>query len=65
MANFQTSLRRMDTGGAEMTKEQYLDLLMLLSALESWALSSKERLPDYLHDRINDNVDALRKEVLK
>lgn len=48
-----------------MTKDQYLNLLMLLSALESWAMSSKEHLPDYLYDRISDSVEALRKEILQ
>lgn len=48
-----------------MNKEQCLDLLMLLSALESWALSQKEAMPDYLLDRITDSVNLLTREVLK
>ena len=48
-----------------MTSEQCLQLLMLLSALESWAFATKERLPDYLHDDLCGAVEALRKEVLK
>lgn len=48
-----------------MTKQECLDLLMLLSALESWSFSVKECLPDYLHERINDSVEVLSREVLK
>lgn len=48
-----------------MTKQECLDLLMLLSALESWSFSTKERLPDYLHDRLADGVAVLSREVLK
>ncbi len=48
-----------------MTKAQYLDLLTLLSALESWAMSQKEAMPDYLLDRITDSVNLLTQEVLK
>lgn len=48
-----------------MNKEQYLELLMLLSALESWAMSQKERMPEYLHESITDAVSSLSKEVLK
>lgn len=32
-----------------MSKKEMLDLMRLLSALESWAMSRSERLPDYLH----------------
>ena len=48
-----------------MTKDQCLDLLMLLSALESWSLSLKERLPDFLQERIYENVEVLRGKVLR
>ena len=48
-----------------MTKEQMLDLLMLLSALESWTFATKERLPDYLHDQLSRVIDIASKEVLK
>ena len=47
-----------------MTKPEALDLLQLLSALESWGFSNNHRLPDYLHDRLLDSVELLRKEVL-
>jgi len=48
-----------------MTKENHLELLMLLSALESWSFSASTTLPDYLHERITNAVEALRAEVLK
>ena len=48
----------------EMTKKQILDMLMLLSALESWSMSRSDRLPDYLCDGIANTTDALVKEIL-
>jgi len=45
-------------------REQSLDTLMLLSALESWAFSQETRLPDYLHDRLSAAIEVLRAEVL-
>lgn len=45
-------------------REQTLDMLMLLSALESAFFASKTTLPDYLIERIDAAVDALRKELL-
>lgn len=46
-----------------MTRDQHLDLLMLLSAIESWALSQARPLPDYLHKRVGHSIDALRATV--
>lgn len=48
-----------------MDRAGFLELLMLLSAMESWALSRDKGLPDYLYDRLTDAIDALRVEVLK
>ena len=48
-----------------MTKEQALDLLQLLSAVESWSMADKHRMPDYLYERIDLSIELLRKEVLK
>ena len=48
-----------------MTKEQCLDIIKLLSALESWSFASKgERLPDYLYEQISTAVENLTREVL-
>jgi len=47
-----------------MTREQTLDLLMLLSALESCLFSDGKRLPDYLIERIDDAVSVLRADLL-
>ena len=47
-----------------MTKEQTLELLMLLSAIESWSFADKHRMPDYLYDRIDSAIDSLKKELL-
>lgn len=48
-----------------MTKEQHLQILMVLSALESWGYSEKHYLPDFLAERLGDAIEALRLEVLK
>lgn len=47
-----------------MTREQMLDLLMLLAGLESWAFSQQRPLPDHLQDQISECVDVLRAAVL-
>jgi len=47
-----------------MTKQQALDILLLLSALESWGFSNKQMFPDYLHERLADTMASLEKEVL-
>ena len=47
-----------------MTKEQTLELLMLLSAIESWSFADKHRMPDYLYDRIDSAIDSLKEELL-
>ena len=48
-----------------MDKASALELLMLLSALESWAFSSNTKLPDYLHERIGLKIDELSEIVLQ
>ena len=48
-----------------MTKEQTLEILKLLSALESWGFSNDKRLPDYLHERLCAVIDVLTVEILK
>ena len=47
-----------------MTKEQALDLIKLLSAVESWSYADKHRMPDYLYDKIDETIKALEKVVL-
>lgn len=47
-----------------MDRSQILDLLMLLSALESWAFSNKTMLPDYLHERLCRHVEMLSELLL-
>ena len=48
-----------------MDKEFALDLIKLLSALESWTFVTKESLPDFLLVNLNFAVDKLSNEVLK
>ncbi|MFM7011489.1 MAG: hypothetical protein ACKO0Z_19530 [Betaproteobacteria bacterium] len=48
-----------------MTKADYLELLLLLSALESWGFSAQSRLPDYLEDRLSVLIAKLSDAVLE
>lgn len=52
------------TASTSMGRKQALDLLILLSALESAFMASKATIPDYLLERIGDSVEMLRGEVL-
>jgi len=47
------------------TKEQILQIIKLLSAVESWSYADKHRMPDYLYERIDEAMAALEQEVLK
>ena len=51
--------------GIEMTKEQLIELIKLLSALESWSFSAGQRMPDYLFEKIDKAMGELTQEVLK
>jgi hypothetical protein len=48
-----------------MTKEQTLEIIKLLSAVESWSFSKGERLPDYLHDQLCSVMKVLTNAVLE
>ena len=48
-----------------MTKPELLEVIKLLSALESWSFSSKTMLPDYLYEKIEASMELLTKELLK
>ena len=47
-----------------MTRQDKLDILILLSAIESWGFSLQSRLPDYLHERLAEIMVKLEKGVL-
>ena len=47
-----------------MTREQKLEMLMLLSAVESWSFADKHVMPAYLRDRLDKAIELLRDEVL-
>lgn len=47
-----------------MTNPQILDLLMLLSALESWSFADKHRMQDYLYERLYASIEVLRKDLI-
>jgi hypothetical protein len=46
------------------SKQDYIELLMLLSALESWSFSAQIPIPDYLHENLSDKVDLIKKQIL-
>ena len=48
-----------------MKKEQILEIIKLLSALESWSFSNNNRLPDFILERLNETMETLSNEVLK
>ena len=52
-------------GEEHMTPVQALEIIKLLSALESWSFSLRERLPDYQLEKIAPSIEVLEKEVLK
>jgi len=47
-----------------MTKPELLQMMRLLSALES-VMISKDRVPDYLLDQLHSMVEVLEREILK
>jgi hypothetical protein len=48
-----------------MTKEDALNIIKLLSALESWAFSNKTMIPDYMHDDLCVSMRKLEAVVLE
>jgi hypothetical protein len=48
-----------------MTKEQALEAIKLLSALESWAMSQSARLPDYVHEDLTRSMEVLESIILE
>jgi hypothetical protein len=49
----------------EMTKEEALQAIKLLSALESWAMSQAAQLPDYVHEDLTRSMEVLERIVLE
>ena len=47
-----------------MTKQEALDLIKLLSAVESWGMCTDMRMPDYLTEQVDVAMKILTKEVL-
>lgn len=48
-----------------MTLKELLDILQLLSAIESAMLMSNARMPDHLHDQLTDTINTVRSYILK
>jgi hypothetical protein len=48
-----------------MTKEEALQAIKLLSALESWAMSQSARLFDYVHEDFCKSMEVLERIVLE
>lgn len=47
-----------------MTREQYLDILLLVSTLESMIIAHKVPVPDHLFDALSKAVELLRREII-
>ena len=47
-----------------MTKEEALQAIKLLSAMESWAFSQQSRFSDYLVEDIQRSMEVLERVVL-
>ena len=48
-----------------MTREQYLNILILLSTLESLILANRVVIPDHLFAEMERATEELRKEILR
>ena len=48
-----------------MTKAETLEVIKLLSAVESWSFADKHSMPDYLYEKITASMEVLEKELLK
>jgi hypothetical protein len=48
-----------------MTREEALQAIKLLSALESWAMSQSAQLPDHLYEALCRSMNVLDKIVLE
>ena len=48
-----------------MTKEEALQTIMLLSALESWSFSTKNPLPDFVDYKLRQAIDLLARIILE
>jgi hypothetical protein len=48
-----------------MTKEQILEVIKLLSALEAWSFAEKHNLPEYLWERLDKSIQVLTAKVLE
>jgi hypothetical protein len=48
-----------------MSKEEALKIVRLLSAMESWAFSQPNRIPDYLIEDIGTAMVILERIILK
>jgi hypothetical protein len=48
-----------------MSKEEILNVIKLLAALESWGFANKQAIPDELKTALTELIDALSREVLR
>lgn len=55
----------LNSKGTKMTLKELLDMLQLLSAIESAMLMSNARMPDHLHDQLAETINTVRGYILK
>jgi hypothetical protein len=65
MHPMQQIYRHITEGEASMSKEEALKAMMLLSALESWAFSTKNMIPEYLHEDLCEAQKVLERIILE
>lgn len=58
-------MRTTDLNLEALRRTRALELLKLLSALESWSFAISSHMPDHLQNRLADAIDQLTKEVLQ
>jgi hypothetical protein len=48
-----------------MTHKEILEIIKLLSAVESWSFADKHQMPGYLLEQLEACLEVLEKELLK
>ena len=64
LENAESAMYLTSKGEEHMTKEEALKIIKLLSALESWAFSTKNPLPSFVDDELIKAMAVLERVVL-
>jgi len=47
-----------------MTNKEILELIKLLSAVESWSFNNNRGMPDYMYEKIDSSMEILERQIL-